>query len=160
MIQKQKEYAGYISDAIGALKSQFVELPTEKLEAVRQSVEGQELLVPVIGDFSAGKSSLLNSFLGGDKILPTDVRPETSLAAELRFDTNERIEAVADGNVVRTYGLQDFEEIKAHAAEYSYIKVYLNNEHVRSVEPLVLVDMPGFESPVRRNGVRGVYEFL
>lgn len=151
MIQKQKEYVKLAGEVIDALKAPSVELPTEKLEAVQQSIQEQELLVPVIGDFSAGKSSLLNSFLGGDKILPTDVRPETSLAAELRFDTNERIEAVADGNVVRTYGLQDFEEIKAHAAEYSYIKVYLNNERVRSVEPLVLVDMPGFESPVEQH---------
>ena len=151
MIGKQKEFVEVIDETITALKMPLVDLPVEKLEAVQQSIKQQELLVPVIGDFSAGKSSLLNSFLGSDKILPTDVRPETSLAAELRFDTNERIEAVAGDNVVKTYGLQDFDEIKAHAAEYSYLKVYLNNEHVRSIEPLVLVDMPGFESPVEQH---------
>lgn len=151
MIGKQNEYLEIIDETISALKMPLVELPVEKLETVKQSIKQQELLVPVIGDFSAGKSSLLNSFLGSDKILPTDVRPETSLAAELRFDTNERIEAVSGENVVKTYGLQDFDEIKTHAAEYSYLKVYLNNEHVRSIEPLVLVDMPGFESPVEQH---------
>lgn len=151
MIGKQKEFVEIIDETISALKMPLVDLPVEKLEAVQQSIKQQELLVPVIGDFSAGKSSLLNSFLGSDKILPTDVRPETSLAAELRFDTNERIEAVSDEKSVKTYGLQDFDEIKAHAAEYSYLKVYLNNEHVRSIEPLVLVDMPGFESPVEQH---------
>lgn len=151
MIGKQKEFVEIIDETISALKMPLVDLPVEKLEAVQQSIKQQELLVPVIGDFSAGKSSLLNSFLGSDKILPTDVRPETSLAAELRFDTNERIEAISDEKSVKTYGLQDFDEIKAHAAEYSYLKVYLNNEHVRSIEPLVLVDMPGFESPVEQH---------
>lgn len=151
MIQKQEEYVNLLSQAIEALKQPNVELPTENLENVQQSIKEQELLIPIIGDFSAGKSSLLNSFLGAEKILPTDVRPETSIAAELRYDTNERIEAIVEDKVVKTYGLNDFEEIKAKASEYNYIKVYLNNEHVKSIEPLILVDMPGFESPVEQH---------
>nr|MBP3283431.1 dynamin family protein [Treponema sp.] len=159
MIGKQKEFVEIIDEIINAFNMPFVELPVEKLEAVRQSIQQQELLIPVVGDFSAGKSSLINSFLGSEKILPTDVRPETSLAAELRFDSNERIEAVSGDNLVKTYGLNEFDEIKAHAADYSYIKVYLNNENVRSIEPLVLVDMPGFESPVEQHN-KAINEYL
>ncbi len=38
--------------------------------------------------------------------------------------------------------------IKENAAEYSYLKVYLNNEALKTALPLVFVDMPGFDSPV------------
>ena len=66
MIGKQKEFVEVIDETITALKMPLVDLPVEKLEAVQQSIKQQELLVPVIGDFSAGKSSLINSFLGLD----------------------------------------------------------------------------------------------
>ncbi len=38
--------------------------------------------------------------------------------------------------------------IKENAAEYSYLKVYLNNEALKNSAPLVFVDMPGFDSPI------------
>ncbi|GAA7008097.1 hypothetical protein ID0154_07670 [Helicobacter pylori] len=44
-----------------------------------------------MGNFSAGKSTLLNRFLGKN-VLPTAITPETSLATELHYSANERIE--------------------------------------------------------------------
>ena len=40
------------------------EINNEGLKILSKSIEKQELLVPVIGAFSSGKSSLLNSLLG------------------------------------------------------------------------------------------------
>ena len=148
MLRKQKEYL----DDIKNLKLKFINigLDTKKLDYLEKIISSQELLLPVVGDFSAGKSSLLNSFIGSEKsILPTAITPETSIATELRFGTDERIEAVdKDGKLVKTYKITDFEEINRHVEEYSYLKLYLRNENIRSIEPLVLVDMPGFESPL------------
>lgn len=38
-------------------------IPTERAETLREAVETLPLLVPVVGEFSAGKSSLLNLFM-------------------------------------------------------------------------------------------------
>lgn len=158
MFDKKQKYLEDINKAIDALNS--VEMPTDILIHLRESIAQQEILIPMIGDFSVGKSSLLNSFLGDkSNVLPTAITPETSLAAELRFDLNERIEAIKDDAVVHTYALDDFEEIKKHATEYSYIRVFLNNENIKAIQPLVLVDMPGFQSPIEEHN-KAINEYL
>ena len=40
--------------------------------------------VPFVGDFNAGKSSLINSFLGIE-LLPTNILPETAVSYELYY---------------------------------------------------------------------------
>lgn len=127
---------------------QKVNIDTTDLDNLHEVISNTELLIPVVGEFSAGKSSLLNSFIGKD-ILPTGIAPETALAAELRFDTEERIEAIdSNGNVVKKFALDQFSNIGTEADSFSFLRVYLNNDSIRNIEPLVLVDMPGFESPL------------
>lgn len=148
IINTQKEYIGELQNIFNIFSE--AGLPTENLEELIQFIGRQELLIPVVGEFSAGKSTLLNSFMGGEKnLLPTSVTPETAIATELRFGTDERIEAIdRNGNVIKVYGITDFKKINQLSKDYSYLKLYINNENIRSIEPLVLVDMPGFESPL------------
>ncbi len=103
-----------------------------------------------MGNFSAGKSTLLNRFLE-KSVLPTAITPETSLATELHYSANERIEAFSNNDEkAESFELneQSFEVIKENAPKYSYLKVYLNNEALKNSAPLVFVDMPGFDSPI------------
>lgn len=146
MIATQKNFL----DDISAIKEAILKanLETSGLDKLHDDISNMELLIPVVGEFSAGKSSLLNSFIGND-VLPTGIAPETYLAAELRYDANERIEAInSEGQVVKTFDADQFAQIGAEADNFSFLRVYLNNDSIRSIEPLVLVDMPGFESPL------------
>ncbi|GAA7524130.1 hypothetical protein MMM112_12530 [Helicobacter pylori] len=115
-----------------------------------ESIQKQQLVIPIVGNFSAGKSTLLDRFLE-KSVLPTGITPETSLATELHYSANERIEAFSNNDEkAESFELneQSFEVIKDNAAEYSYLKVYLNNEALKTALPLVFVDMPGFDSPI------------
>ncbi len=114
-----------------------------------------------MGNFSAGKSTLLNRFLGSS-VLPTGITPETSLATELHYSTNERIEAFSNNDEkTESFELneQSFEAIKDNATKYSYLKVYLNNEALKNSAPLVFVDMPGFDSPISSH-THAILEYL
>ncbi len=69
----------------------------------------------------------------------------------MHYSANERIEAFSNNDEkAESFELneQSFEVIKENAAEYSYLKVYLNNEALKNSAPLVFVDMPGFDSPI------------
>ena len=145
MIKTQKKYIDYIEAVQSEL--QHSTISSEGYATLSQELENLELLVPVIGGFSAGKSSLLNAFLGKE-YLAVGMTPETSLASELRYSESERIEAVRSDNTVDTYGIDDMYVIKEKASEYRYIKVFIANQQLKDIEPLILVDMPGFESPV------------
>jgi DNA-binding protein Fis len=128
----ETELSKTLADSIAALKDEVVE---------------RELVVPVVGAFSAGKSSMINACIGG-KVLPEAVTPETSLATELHYASQEFAEAVKkDGSVVR-YEVSEMDKLTADAKDYSYARLYLNRAPLKEIEPLVLVDMPGFDSPL------------
>lgn len=114
-------------------------------ESLKQDIAEAELIVPVVGAFSAGKSTLINSFLGAEHLL-VGITPETSLATELRYSGSKSIEAVGKDGEGST--VENLETLKEQAAQYQYAKVFLNSEPLRAIQPLVLVDMPGFDSPL------------
>lgn len=115
-----------------------------ELVALADSIRTQELLVPLIGGFSSGKSSTINRFLG-ENILSVKITPETAIATELRFSENPRLEAFKEDGSFDTFA--SFEEI-ANIQNYSFVRLYLNNIKIQSIEPFILVDMPGFNAPI------------
>ncbi len=118
-------------------------------------------MIPVVGNFNAGKSTLLNRFLE-KSVLPTAITPEISLATELHYSANEYIEVFSNNDEkAESFELngQSFEVIKENAPKYSYLKVYLNNEALKNSAPLVFVDMPGFDSPVSSH-THAILEYL
>ena len=122
-------------------------------------VKEQELLVPVVGGFSAGKSTAINAFLGED-ILSVAITPETALATELRYtDGQAYAQGVKENGQIEELSLDEFVKLKERAEDFAYAKVFLNNEKLKSIEPLILVDMPGFDAPVEAHN-KAIMEYL
>lgn len=150
MLSVQKVFLNYLKEVENEVNKISFSKDINKafdLLSLSETISDAELIVPVIGAFSAGKSSLLNSFLGKD-YLPVGITPETALATELRFSIVEYIEAVKVNGSFEKYAIADIEEIKNRASEYKFLRMFINNENLRAIEPLILVDMPGFESPL------------
>ncbi len=108
-------------------------------------VDHCSLYVPVVGGFSAGKSAALNALVGRD-ILPEKVTPETAIPAELHFSDDERISAQAQNGDWSTHAITALPELSENAKDYQVVRIYLNSPVLKDIEPLVLVDMPGFDS--------------
>ncbi|MDU9776568.1 dynamin family protein [Helicobacter pylori] len=155
----QTNFVEFLEQVLEVLKE--VEIDKTECSTLLASVQKQQLVIPVVGNFSAGKSTLLNRFLGSS-VLPTGITPETSLATELHYSANERIEAFSNNDEkTESFELneQSFEAIKDNATKYSYLKVYLNNEALKNSAPLVFVDMPGFDSPISSH-THAILEYL
>lgn len=124
--------------------------PPEELAARLQNLitdlKERELVIPVVGAFSAGKSTLINEFIGETKLL-TGITPETSLATEIRYSPEDFIEAVRSDGGTDRYESSEMAEIKKKVADYKFARFYMNSPKVKGIAPLVLVDMPGFDSP-------------
>jgi GTPase SAR1 family protein len=120
----------------------------EKISELANDARNQELVVPVVGLFSAGKSTMINSILGED-ILPVDIKPETTLATELHYSHENFIEAINKNGEIDRYQVDELgNKVKANASQYEYTRLYLDNKALREIEPFVMVDMPGFDSPL------------
>lgn len=147
-MNSKKQFLDYIGEVKNIISP--LEISDNKLSEIQGNITGAELIVPVVGGFSAGKSTLLNSFLDNE-ILPTAVTPETALATELRYSDSNYIEAVTASGAVERHQLADFARLKDNAQNFKNLRVYLNNENLKAIQPLVLVDMPGFDAPIENH---------
>ena len=149
-------------DQFGAIGKR-VELDVALLDAAaddRARIEEFEVLIPLVGSFNAGKTSLVNAWLKrpDERRLPTDIVPQTALATEIRAAASaaeERIEIYGEGDkLLQKVDLAQFEAIEKEALKNDqfqahYAKARLHSEHLRQGDRKVLVDMPGLDSGVR-----------
>jgi hypothetical protein len=132
-----------LAPRLDAVADQFKEVSLD----TQQALSDCRLLVPVIGAYSSGKSSFLNGFLATD-LLPVGISPETALACELCYDTSERIAAVPEDSSEEILPISHFQVAQGRSANFEYLRVFLDNPALKMIEPLILVDMPGFDSPL------------
>ncbi|CAA6822312.1 MAG: Dynamin family protein [uncultured Sulfurovum sp.] len=145
MINVQKNYLNYLKKINNELS--IVNIEHKKTKNFEPAIKNIELLIPIIGAFSAGKSSLINSFLGKN-YLPVKITPETALATELRYSEQEYIEAVNSDNTITKFAINEIEQITKVAHQFKFLRMFITNKKLKDIEPLILVDMPGFESPL------------
>lgn len=161
MLQSQKKYIKYINELENELNKVKVNSKVKKnfkFKELKNIIEETELLIPIIGAFSSGKSSLINSFLG-KSYLPVNLTPETALATELRYSDKEYIEAIKDDTSVEKFAIDEINKITKVSHKFKFLKMYISNEKLKEIEPLVLVDMPGFESPLDLHN-RAIMEYI
>lgn len=146
MLKSQKEFATYLKKMHSLLHGQAFSLDQSLLPKVMET----ELVVPVIGAFSAGKSSLLNALMGKD-ILPVGIAPETELATELRYSSDPYLLAIKPDGVQERLPVEALGTINRRSSEFSHLRLYLDSEALKAIAPLVLVDMPGFGSSLENH---------
>lgn len=148
MLDIQKKYINYLNQVLEEVEN--TDIYNSNFITLKEQIEKKELIVPVVGGFSAGKSTLINQFLE-ESILSTSITPETALATELRYSENSYIEAIKKDDSIDRYEVSDSEKLKEKAEKYKYVRFYLNNQKLKSIEPLILVDMPGFDAPIEHH---------
>ncbi|GAA7539122.1 hypothetical protein HpBHB29_09670 [Helicobacter pylori] len=86
ILRTQTDFVEFLEQVLEVLKE--VEIDKTECSILLKSIQKQQLVIPVVGNFSAGisagKSTLLNRFLE-KSVLPTAITPETSLATELHY---------------------------------------------------------------------------
>ena len=150
MLKIQQNYIKYLDELKTNINdSNILEIIEKNFSFSLQKniILNTELLIPIIGAFSAGKSSLINSFLGKN-YLPVKLTPETALATELRYSDEEYIEAIKADDTITKFAIDEIGKITQISNEFKFLKMFINNQKLKEIEPLILVDMPGFESPL------------
>lgn len=152
MLNNQEKFIG-ILNRINEI-SISCDIDNKDIKQLLNLIKNMPLKVPIVGDFSSGKSSLLNKFMGKD-ILEVNIKPETAVPAELYYSEEEYdIGVDKDNNQIKLDNVKS-ENIK----DYLYIKRYINSDNLKKIEPIILVDMPGFDSPLENHN-RAIMSYL
>lgn len=143
MLKTQSTYLNYLKAILPLLAE--TSLQVDEVMRLQNDIEHTELLVPVIGAFSAGKSSLLNAFLVED-VLGIGLTPETELATELRYSSDPHLLAIRLDGTTERLDVSALTTMKTRANKFTHLQLYLDNPRLKASPSLVLVDMPGFGS--------------
>lgn len=111
----------------------------------RASQQTANLLIPLVGEFSSGKTTLLNA-LTDSKKLETATKPTTATIYEIHFGCNkcEANVVLSDGQVTH---FDDLGELKNdQLSDAQIVTVFDTSTKVPS--STILVDTPGLSSPV------------
>jgi GTP-binding protein EngB required for normal cell division len=125
---------------------QVYALPLDQLNQLQTNSQHFIMRVPLVGSFSAGKSTLLNTLLG-EKLLAVDIDPVSALAVEFSYATQERIIGHLPNGQTRALSkeelkVQDFGNLVPNG----WVNVELNKDVLQPLHHLCLVDLPGLDS--------------
>lgn len=121
----------------------------EQLMELRQDIE-DELTVMVAGEFNAGKSTFINALLG-EKVLSSDVTPETAMVTKLKYGEKRRIIAHYLNGHSQEYDDAWLEQLTAERdgdfktlrRQLSHVELQLPIELLQS---FTIIDTPGLNA--------------
>lgn len=115
---------------------------SKKLLDAQKTVGDFKINAPLIGLFSAGKSSILNKYLNID--LPVGIEAKTSVACELVYDSDEYLEVVSDKNESSRKSIAELKDLTIENC--SFVRMHLNSDKLMNLKDITIVDMPGLDS--------------
>jgi len=126
----------------------FLSLIKSEIQNLKNELQRKEVIIPLVGEFSSGKTSLINALIG-KKILPVDITPTTFVVNEVRFSSEmDKIEITFKNGTKKIYD-ELFDLSTINYSNASIVKVYVSNNTVPG--NIVLVDLPGLSSEISRH---------
>ena len=103
------------------------------------------LKVLMLGVFNAGKSTLLNKYLGEKGLLKVNSEAETAVPCELKYSTDEKtLVHKTNGEIIRK--LRDYNVRAEEGTGIEYLEKFLDIKKLKDLGDIILVDMPGLDS--------------
>lgn len=140
-----------ITDALENMRSigQKYGRSLNDIDKIEDSMETAKVTTPIIGKFSSGKSTLVNTLLGeSEELLKEDITPETAVPTEVVYAMqDERVTVTKnDGSSYDLGSIDDYFDFEADASTIKSVQLKLRNSFLEEIPSVMLVDMPGFES--------------
>lgn len=110
----------------------------EYLISLQEEINSYKPKIAVIGEFSSGKSTLINSFLGVD-LLPAKHIPTTSYITNILYSKEEYIQVDGEKLAVSKENIENIKEVKNDK-----IDIFLNNP---ILDTFSFIDTPGTNDP-------------
>lgn len=120
-----------------------------EINQLEVQVDKFEIRLPFIGNFSSGKSTLINALIDTD-LFSTEVTPETAHPYEIRYGATQKFYGKLKNQeeVLLTEEAIRSNQLDSRLVTGSLICAELPNPFLEKLKYLVLVDMPGWSSGV------------
>lgn len=135
-------------------ESEKQSLAIDEEQTINLLEESAKIKLPIIGVFNAGKTTLVNSLLGSDGMLPVNIVPETAIPCEL-YPVMEGVPPYAEiyrgAQQIYKGDIAGYGNISVQPGDFG--KVYTTSPIIKSWSDkgIILVDMPGYDSGIEEH---------
>lgn len=141
------EYVSKMKERYERLKAikQKYELSCLDVESELKGMERFKVISPVIGNFSTGKSSMINAIMGKE-LLSVDITPETAVPTEICYGEDRVFHFY--GEQVTEYGIDDLPLEALNVRNTDKVCIECKCPFFEKIPSVKLVDLPGFDTSI------------
>lgn len=131
-------------------------MDVEELDKLIEGIDDYRVNTPVIGNFSTGKSSMLNAIIGRP-LLSVDITPETAVPTEIYYGQNKVFQYDKSGVVERRIEELPLKGLTVQTTDL--VKIEYDNEFLKEIRSVNIVDLPGFDTSIELHN-RAIDQYL
>lgn len=110
---------------------------------ILSGIDTYRVNTPVVGNFSTGKSSMINAIVG-KPLLSVDITPETAVPTEIYYGENKVYQYNKD--VIIERGIEELPLKGLTIQTTDLVKIEYDNDFLKEIKTVNIVDLPGFDT--------------
>ncbi|MBV8721382.1 MAG: dynamin family protein, partial [Candidatus Eremiobacteraeota bacterium] len=142
-----------------ALENELSESRRAELSAARTRLARGKFVLAVVGEFSSGKSFLLNALLGKFGLLATDINPSTATITELEYGAAEEATAYYEDGRSERIPIDALDRVTTAVESEAPQRVVVRSDSPFLQRGFVVADTPGLAS-INPSHRRATLQFL
>ncbi len=131
-------------------------METDEIDKIIDGIDNYRVNTPVIGNFSTGKSSMINAIIE-KPLLSVDITPETAVPTEIYYGNNKVYQYDKSGIVER--GIEELPLKGLTVQTTDLVKIEYDNEFLKQIQSVNIVDLPGFDTSIELHN-RAIDQYL
>lgn len=112
-------------------------------QKILESIDTYRVNTPVVGNFSTGKSSMINAIIN-KPLLSVDITPETAVPTEIYYGDNKVYQYDQGRKIERRIDELPLKGLTIQTT--SLVQVEYDNEFLKEIKSVNIVDLPGFDT--------------
>ncbi len=121
-----------------------------------ESIDSYRVNTPVVGNFSTGKSSMINAVIGRP-LLSVEITPETAVPTEIYYGDNKVYQHDKNGIIER--GIDELPLKGLTIQTTDLVKIEYHNDFLKEIKTVNIVDLPGFDTNFELHN-RAIHQYL
>lgn len=132
------------------------DISTDETQSILDSIDTYRVNTPVVGNFSTGKSSMINAIIG-KPLLSVDITPETAVPTEVYYGNNKVYQYDKFGVVERKIEELPLKGLTIQNTDL--VKIEYDNDFLKQIQSVNIVDLPGFDTSIELHN-RAIDQYL
>ena len=120
-------------------------MDTQEVSKIIDDIDHYRVNTPVIGNFSTGKSSMINAIIE-KPLLSVDITPETAVPTEIYYGNNKVLQYDKTGVIERRIEELPLQGLTVQTTDL--VKIEYDNPFLEEIKSVNIVDLPGFDTSI------------